>query len=158
MSGWTARAHARRRQSRDLPSRPAPGSPSALVPIRSSASGACCSEAVEPGGVVAEEGLPRGVRKSLRNGGAWGVEVPMGIVAGVHDVLCETQAGELVICLDEPRRILRLLDRLCGEPEVVGEVLRWLTLQPWRLDNLRVGRGVEALGERRSPRPPGLDR
>src|SRR5882757_7174643 len=129
MSGSTARARARRRQSRDLPSRPAPGSPSDLVPIRSSAIRAC-SEAVEPGGVVAEEGLPRGVRKSLRNGGAWGVEVPMGIVAGVHDVLGETQAGELVICLDEPRRVLRLLDRLRGEPEVVGEVLRWLTLQP----------------------------
>src|SRR6267154_334374 len=149
MFGWTARARARRRQSRDRPSRPAHGAPSDLAPIRSSAILASCSEAVEPGGVVAEESLPRGVGKSLRNGGAWGVEVPVGVVAGVHDVLGQTQAGELVICLDEPRRILRLLDRLCGEPEVVGEVLRWLTLQPGRLDDLRVGRGVEAPGERR---------
>src|SRR5882757_2999761 len=130
MFGWTARARARRRQSRDRSSRPAPGAPSDLAPIRSSASRACCSEAVESGGVVAEECLPRGVRKGLRNGGAWGVEVPVGIVAGVHEILGEAQAGELVICLDEPRRVLRLLDRLRGEPEVVGEVLRWLTLQP----------------------------
>src|SRR5260370_42465294 len=130
MFGWTARARARRRQPPDRPSRPAHGAPSDLVPIRSSAILAGRSEAGEPGGVVAEEGLPRGVKKSLRNRGAWGVEVPVGIVAGVHEVLGQTKAGELVICLDEPRRVLRLRDRLRGEPEVVGEVFRWLASQP----------------------------
>src|SRR5258705_8503897 len=158
MSVRTGRSRARARLSGYRPSRAAPGAPSDLLPIRSSAIRGGRYEAIEPGGVVAEEGLPRGVRKSLRYGGAWGGEVPVRIVTGGHEVLGQPQAGELVICLDEPRRGLRLLHRLRGEPEVVGGVLRWLTLQPRRLDDLRVGRGVEAPGERRSPRPTGLDR
>src|SRR5215204_528318 len=113
-------------------------------------------EVVQLASVLEHELRLEAVRQlRIRQARVWRIEVPVRVVRGEHQLVLKP--GCLLQQLHELVRLVRLLHRLGGEPEVLREVLRRLAPKPRHLAaQLRPG-GIHPPRQRRHPPEAALD-
>src|SRR5204863_3135639 len=102
-------------------------------------------KAIELARVAGEDPGAQLLRQRRRQGLSRRVEVPVWVVGREQQAVCEIALLEHP---DEVLRVVRLLDRLCREPDALADQLRWLAVERRHVVPQELPRAVERPAER----------